>query len=279
MAFAFLPIMDGVSSVKWHALTSARRMGVPFATLFAYYVIGRFYNLILPSSIGGDVVRVHLLGKRTSRYADAAAIVFIERFTGVVTLVVLAAVALMFASLGFSKTSLGVTIFAAAAVLAGIVWLVRHDEILPRLEAAVAARHRVGSAVASKLEKLRKAIRAFGTERRALVVAMLHSIVFYAAAIVNTWISVRVFDGTVALSDMLIAVPLIMFIMNIPVSMGNLGIMEFGYTVVLMQFGISGEAALAAALLMRLKLLVGGAVGAILHVAMDTRPPDVVATK
>ena len=57
--------------------------------------------------------------------------------------------------------------------------------------------------------------------------------------------------------------PIIMLIMNIPFSLGNLGLMEFAYTSVFVLFGYNPALGLSVALLMRLKsvfdALLGGA--------------------
>lgn len=275
LSVLFIPIMDAVSTLKWHALTQARQMPVSFGALFGYYVVGRFYNLVLPSSIGGDLIRVHLLGRRTARYADAAAIVFVERFTGVVTLVLIAAGALVLASFEDSRAALWGTLAAAGVALAGMLWVVGHPPVLARLDAALGRRLPPSSAVFAKLKKLQDAILEFRHDGRALQIAMLNSLLFYAAAIVNTWVALRVFVPDVPLWQMAIPVPLVMFIMNLPVSIGNLGIMEFGYTFVLTQFGIPGDVALATALLMRLKLILGGAIGALLNLFIGGAPPPV----
>ena len=50
-----------------------------------------------------------------------------------------------------------------------------------------------------------------------------------------------------------------LFVVNIPLFVGNIGIMEFAYTLVLGAFGVSPQAALSAAHLMRLKMVLAAA--------------------
>ena len=66
---------------------------------------------------------------------------------------------------------------------------------------------------------------------------------------------------------MLLAVPAIMLIMNLPVSIGGLGLMEAGYALLFPLFGYSPALALSTALLMRFKTLVNGGIGGILHLS------------
>jgi uncharacterized membrane protein YbhN (UPF0104 family) len=75
---------------KWYMLLRSRRITVGFGNLFIYYLVGRFFSKVLPTTIGGDVMRMHLLGVHTGQHADAAASIFVDRFIGLGTLIMLA---------------------------------------------------------------------------------------------------------------------------------------------------------------------------------------------
>ncbi|MEM1261943.1 MAG: lysylphosphatidylglycerol synthase transmembrane domain-containing protein [Pseudomonadota bacterium] len=274
LSILWIPLMDVVSTIKWKSLCNARGISVRYFRLLAFYIVGRFYNLILPSSIGGDLIRIYLLGQASQRNADAAAVVFVERLTGVIVLLVLSAVSLLFTGLGFSRATLAVGIIAAGAGIAALCWLLIGDMPLNLLRGVAKTSSGLFGKVLEKLAKLQVAVRAFKHHGGALFIAIANSLLFYMFAILNVWVSVLVFQGDVSLISMVIAVPLIMFIMNIPVSLGSLGIMEFGYTVVLMQFGVNADAAFATALLMRMKLLLAGAFGAVVYAALGESRPD-----
>jgi len=64
---------------------------------------------------------------------------------------------------------------------------------------------------------------------------------------------------------MLIATPIIMLLMNIPLSFGNIGLMEFAYTNIFLLMGYGAELGAAVAILMRLKSLFDGAMGGVFH--------------
>jgi hypothetical protein len=102
------------------------------------------------------------------------------------------------------------------------------------------------------------------------LVAFVNSVLFYFAAVCNAWVTLLVFDAEVSFSTMLIAVPIIMFIMNIPGSIGNIGIMEFAYTFVLTRFGIGMTEALSMALMVRIKLIVAGGFGGLVYILMPS---------
>ena len=95
--------------------------------------------------------------------------------------------------------------------------------------------------------------------------AFVNSVFFYLAAVINVLITAMVFNVEVSFVDMLIATPIIMVIMNLPISFGNIGLMEFAYTNVFLLMGYGPELGLSVAVLMRLKSFVDGALGGILH--------------
>ena len=94
MGYLIASVLIGVvvnmsSALKWWMLSRVRDLKAGFWRIFSYYVIGQFYNLFLPTSVGGDVVRAVELGRFSGRPADAMASVFVERYTGVLVLLAL----------------------------------------------------------------------------------------------------------------------------------------------------------------------------------------------
>jgi uncharacterized protein (TIRG00374 family) len=84
-------VLDVISSLKWWVLSRAVHLRGGPVTLFGYYLSGRFFNLVLPSNIGGDVIRVSLQGRLSGNTAASAASVFMDRLTGFIVLISLTA--------------------------------------------------------------------------------------------------------------------------------------------------------------------------------------------
>ena len=273
VSMVFTPLIHFQSTVKWYALTRARQMNVPLRRLFYFFVVGRFYNLVLPSNIGGDLIRVHMLGGASGRYADAAATVFVERLTGIITLVIYAFVALIIAAADLRLPWLPYAVALTGAGLAAVCWGILDDRPVQLVMKILGGRASFVDKVLAKLMVLRRSIVAFRDMPSALAIAFVNSVIFYFLAVVNIWLTVSVFEPT-PFGTMFVAVPLLMFVMNIPVSIGNVGIMEFAYTFVLGAFGVSPQAALSTALLMRIKMILAAAGGGVAHaMSSDTLPP------
>ena len=97
LALALQLASVALSAAKWGALLAMRGQRQPFRWLFGAYLVGQFASNFLPTSVGGDAVRVAQLGRRIGSYSQASASIFIERLTGFLALSLIANVALLLA--------------------------------------------------------------------------------------------------------------------------------------------------------------------------------------
>ena len=91
---AFLLIVAGTagSTLKWKLLLKNAGIQRPFTTLLRFYYIGSFYNMFLPTTVGGDVIRTAMLGKESKEMVRTASSVFAERLFGLHALLGVASV-------------------------------------------------------------------------------------------------------------------------------------------------------------------------------------------
>ena len=258
-------LINLVSALKWHMLVRSQALGAGYWRIFAYYLVGQFYNMFLPTSVGGDVVRAYELGKFSGRQADSLASVFVERYTGVLTLLVVAAAAVLSQLSRFNQGFVVFSLVAFALGLGLIGWLVFDKRPYRWLRQVMVDMLPVTLKVFSKLDKLVDALDDYRTQPRVVMTAFVNSILFYFIAALNVYVTALVFNADVRFLDMLIATPIIMLLMNIPLSFGNIGLMEFAYTSIFTIVGYGAELGVAVALLMRLKSLFDGAMGGVMH--------------
>ncbi|MEO1389980.1 MAG: lysylphosphatidylglycerol synthase transmembrane domain-containing protein [Cyanobacteria bacterium J06634_6] len=263
------PVIDFISSVKWYALARACGMKVSVWRLYAYYMVGQFFNMILPSSIGGDFIRIHQLGKHTGRQADSAAVVFVERFSGLAMLVFLAAIAVIINLQMFNLPWLSAALLTGVLGVGMICWIIIDHRPYNFIHQRFGSTPSLVSSILTKIGKFRNAILIYKDKPDALWLAVFNSLLFYLLAIFNVWVSAIAFDSSIRFTSMLVAVPVIMFIMNLPFSIGGLGIMEFGYTYTLGLFGINPAVAISITILMRIKSLLAAGAGGLVYIFVE----------
>jgi uncharacterized protein (TIRG00374 family) len=123
LALAIYAASQVVSSYRWQLLARPLGFTEPLGRFVTLYFVGMFFNLFLPTSVGGDVVRAWLLAGRSGRRWTAAVSVFSERFTGLLTLLLIAC----FASVGnldaLAPWALGTVWGATGAAFLGLALL------------------------------------------------------------------------------------------------------------------------------------------------------------
>jgi uncharacterized protein (TIRG00374 family) len=259
-----------ISTVKWHYLVKAKNIVIGYWCLFKFYIIGNFFNLILPSSIGGDLIRVHLLGQYSKKYADAAAIIFMERVTGLIILIIYTFISLLIVTKLFPSDLIFYGLILAFFGIMLLILLLTNKILFLKAKKLICNLLPSLEKIFIKIEKLHNSLHDLSKNKPVMVTAFLNSIFFYMMAVINTWVSLLVFNAEVTLETIVLAVPIIMFIMNLPVSIGNLGIMEFAFTFVLTKFGITAHDALSLALLTRLKIFLDAGIGGVLYAFMPS---------
>ncbi|MEW5818929.1 MAG: lysylphosphatidylglycerol synthase transmembrane domain-containing protein [Cyanobacteriota bacterium] len=88
---------QSLSSYKWSIISKAIGFKNKFSEYIQFYYIGMFFNLFLPSTIGGDASKAYYLSKgdENNRIAPAIYTVLAERFSGLAVLAWLGTIAML----------------------------------------------------------------------------------------------------------------------------------------------------------------------------------------
>lgn len=270
LSFLVSLLLNLSSGYKWYLLLRSREVDVSLFKTWALYMIGIFFSLFLPTSMGGDLIRIHELGKMTGKRAEAAASVFIERFSGMVILFLLTLVALFMQRELLSVAWMTVSLLFAVSASAALIWVIVDERPYRFITKILSNRAGFIDKILSKVDKIHCAVLEYRDDRSALVIAILNTFVFYFLAVLNVYVTALAFNGEVQFSELLVAVPLIMFIMNLPISIGGIGLMEFAFIFIFEISGYSSALALSTALLMRLKSFSDAGMGGLLYLLISS---------
>ena len=95
LSFVVTLVMVAASCAKWKIILDLKRE-LSYRELFRIYLVGYFFSNILPSTVGGDVVRSYYAGRLIDNQDFSAVSVFVERFSGIFFLFLLVIVAPFF---------------------------------------------------------------------------------------------------------------------------------------------------------------------------------------
>ncbi len=269
LSIAITLVLIFVSAWKWQVILRAYAIRVSLFKLFGLYAVGYFFNTVLPTNVGGDVVRAYALGKSVGRQAEAFSSVFVERFTGLTALLAVAILAFFLAIRNLWDIGLSMALlFSVIGYGMILLFLLR-----PSLVAWMQDRIRIKAvhSILGKFLKVQNAILSLRNAKGALVFAMANSFIFYAVAGLNVYISALAFRAPISLLQAFIITPIVLVITMIPISIGGIGLSEGAYAFTFARMGIGGPFGLSVALFMRFKALLAGVFGGIYFSALGVR--------
>jgi glycosyltransferase 2 family protein len=249
-----------LNATRW--VLVARGIGAPLAAVqgMVLTLVGHFFSQLLPTSVGGDVVRVWGARCAGLRLRDAVSSVLFDRLCGVTTLACLIVVGMPFLAIRLDS-GLPLAIAAMLAVVAalGIVALVN----LHRLPTAW--RH---LPVCKTLAELAgSAAELLSSRPRVAAGAVALSLFAHVSALYLTAILARGFDTKLSLLDALTIVPAVMLLSNLPISIGGWGVREAGLAGGFSLLGLPIDAAVGTSILIGLLNLLAALPGGALFVA------------
>ena len=252
-----------VSAIKWLVLSRPHGMHASLSRLVLLYMVGYFFNHILPTSVGGDLVRAYELGKYEGKKPEALASVFMERFTGYTILILFAVAAMGFDGRWRGDLRVLIPVAGAVACYVGIIWLVVSRSFVSWLEER--APTRIIGSLMRKIGKLQEAIYMYKDFKREMIWALGYSIAFYAISVMIVYVGCLTFATRVPLSSLLAAVPILLVLFMIPISVGGIGLQEWAYFFVLGMVGVPGGVGLSLGLLYRARAVAFGLVGGAIY--------------
>ncbi len=265
LSLAVSQLLNLSSGFKWYLLLRSRGIKVSFFRAWGLYMVGICFSLALPTSMGGDLIRIHELSRFTGKRAEAAASVFVERFSGMVVLFFFTVIAVFMQRQLLSVTWMVISLIIAIAASVAVIWIIVDERPYSFVKTWLQRRMPFLTGILGKFDKLHQAVLEYRDDRLALVIALLNTFVFYLLAVVNVYVTARAFSPEIGFAELLVAVPLIMFIMNLPISIGGIGLMEFAFIFIFDISGYTSALALSTALLMRFKSFVDAGVGGLLY--------------
>ncbi len=249
VALYFLAIFLGV--LKWHLLVRVQRLSVSFRDLIAFTFTGLFLGNILPTNIGGDVVRAAMLARAGNATTEAATLsVLVDRMMGLVAFfaaaLISAALATMLLTRSAPLETVQVATVIAAAVFAGGAAL-----FFSRRAARVGARIFQFAPLArfrARARRLYDALQLYRAHSAALAANIALSLTILVVA-TFVWYSVaRALDLDIAILYFFLFNPLVGFVLLIPISLNGLGPKEAAAVFFFGLIGVPGESAFALSL-------------------------------
>ena len=236
IAVTFLQIFVGV--LRWREIGA--ECGAPLATTQAmrFNLIGTFFNQTLPSSIGGDAVRLWLVARGGAGWRAATYSIFVDRAIGLIALAIIIVASLPWSySLISDPHGRSALLFVDFAALAGGVgFLVLGRLRWPWVKRWWGTHHLHACSVIAN--------RVIFSRERGPTIAVL-SVLVHVLAVVIAWCVVQSIAAPVLFGQIFQLVPPVMLITMLPISIAGWGVREatmglaFGYAGLMTNEGVN----------------------------------------
>lgn len=213
-----------LSAWKWRILLRAQGAEVGNKTAFRLYLVGMFWNLWMPTNIGGDVVRALRVAPFCGGKSVATASVLVERLTGVVALFFVAACGLSWQLLRNSTDQAAFAVVRPLVFVAGVLLFLLFVFGVARCSVARNATskwHRKWRAFSDAL-----ALYGAPSSRRALWFSLLISVVFQSSQILLNVFLARAVGLDISIATFWWLVPSLAIASLVPLGIGGLGVRE-----------------------------------------------------
>jgi uncharacterized membrane protein YbhN (UPF0104 family) len=236
VALTFLQIFVGV--LRWRIVGAECGAPLPLRQAMRYNVIGTFFNQTLPSSIGGDAVRLWLVARNGAGWRAATYSIFVDRAVGLIALAVI-----IVASLPWSSHLISDPYGRSALILIDLVALAGGAGFLvlgvlpwPWLKHWWGTHHIHACAVIAN--------RVIFSRKNEPAIAVL-SLLVHVLAVVIAWCVVQSIAAPVGFDQTFLLIPPVMLVTMLPISIAGWGVREatmglaFGYAGLVTNEGVN----------------------------------------
>jgi uncharacterized protein (TIRG00374 family) len=269
-AFAALAVLIAaqvVSAVRWQWLARPLGFDGQLRKYVGAYFVGMFFNLLLPTSVGGDAVRAVYLNAGSGRKVAAVMSVLLDRLSGLLVLLGVACIAALVCPVSLPPWVQLAVGGAAAAAVVGLTlspWIARAACGLATSEGKIA---RIGRLAAS----MRDAMSVYSREPRLIVSSTALSAVVQASSVIQVGLLGQALGLDVPWAVYGVAAPMVALLTLLPVSLNGMGVREAGMAVFLAPARVSAGSAMMVAFLWFLIQTAAGLVGAVVYLAAGSR--------
>jgi uncharacterized protein (TIRG00374 family) len=270
LAAAIMILTVPVLALRWGWLLEEHGIREPLRWLTRTYLVAYTAGQLLPTSLGGDAVRVVETARRHSgRTAVVTGTVLLERGLGGAATVLLGAVAFL---LSVGRYDVGVYLwleglFVFGTILLAFLFFSRSARPLLRALRPPLARLRL----AGPLEAFYEGIHRYRSAPRLLAAVLAVTLAVQAVRILSVWASAKAVGVDLDLRVYYVMGPLLFLVMLVPFTLNGLAVREAFFVSFLGSVGVAAEQAFAAGFLYFLVTVALAAPGALVLVRHGLR--------
>jgi hypothetical protein len=256
-----------LGALRWREISTQCAAPLGTGQAFRYNMIGAFFNQTLPSTIGGDAMRLWLVRQTGAGWRAATYSVLVDRAIGLIALalIVVASLPWSYELIGNANGRLALLLIDVAAISAGLGFLAFGRLPWSWLKTFWPLRHiHACSVIANQV---------IFNRRSGPRIAVL-SLLIHVMAVVIAWCAVRSIAAPAAFEQLFMLIPPIMLITMLPISIAGWGVREATMMVAFGYAGLAQTDGTVVSLLFGASSFVVGALGGLIWILSAEKTKD-----
>ncbi len=248
-----------LGALRWRLISSACLATLGTAQAFRYNMIGAFFNQTLPSTIGGDAMRLWLVKQTGAGWRAATYSVLVDRAIGLIALAVIVVGSLPWSYdlIANQRGRIALLLVDVGALGAGLGFLIVGYISWNWLTTFWPTKHVHACSVIAN--------RVIFNRSSGPKIAVL-SLSIHVMAVVIAWCAVRSISAPAAFEQLFMLVPPIMLITMLPISIAGWGVREATMMVAFGYAGLAQTDGTVVSLLFGASSFVVGAIGGLIWI-------------
>lgn len=257
VAAAFFSLIVVLGTTRWRLVLKGLGVRLPVRTVLRLFLIGMFFNQTLPSSIGGDAMRVFYLWRGGVRTETAVNSVLLDRIIGLIILILVttAVTPHLVTRLDNTVAANGLITVLTAGWSAVVLLFVFNNPLTRQF--------RSFRIIDFGIRLSRDAVSLCAQPAIAIPTVGI-SIAIHAATIAIAWSLDHALGGHTAYLVYVVAMTPTILLISIPISIAGWGVREQVLIILLGALGLGATQAVSVSILFGVVLLIGGLPGGVL---------------
>ncbi len=272
-SFLLLGLTAGIvcnlfSAYGWRSLLLGERIHADLARLYNLYLVGIAFGHFLPTSMGGDTVKVFYVGSESGNMAGSASAALMTRITSFVGMLLISVPAVIILHdkldrmvvVWFLLLSLLLVVILSGVIVVSI--------FLPTLSKRFLGSKWTKNRVFDMVLKVVTAMNASLKKPGPLLAATAFGMLFWVSSFLNYYGYALALGMHVPLSFYVIAIPFVSIIAALPISINGFGVREGSFVYIFSTIHVPTGTSLALSLLMDAQVLFWGVLGGFIYLTM-----------
>ncbi|MFC1671737.1 lysylphosphatidylglycerol synthase transmembrane domain-containing protein [Planctomycetota bacterium] len=221
-----------LTTFRWKVLLAGSGYRVRYFPLLISWVSAGFFNAIMPSIIGGDVLLMYYSSRYIGDGYRTAPIIFIARVTGITALVLICGVAILFKISTLMTQASELTLFWLFPVFFALGVICLMIAVQPRVATAIENlidKIPVVKKFGGKFKMIFATFRVYRNRKKHLFAALGLSMLFQLNIVFYYYVCTIALGLEVPAVNVFIGAPIVLMLMMLPITISGIGIRSWGF--------------------------------------------------